>query len=111
MMKQLTYKELRKLEDLWLSDFHSGKIRESNAVRWWEVFNLFLTSRGDELIPGELRAQEEQVMNLGKSQEYLAALAALLPPAKLCRNDFDSTMLVLTASADDRAAALKKVLK
>lgn len=109
-MKKLTYSELHRLQELWLQDWHASKRYEGgNAEQWFNCVLTFLAMRGDEIISAETRRQEEQLMSLGKSQEYLAALAEVvdLPPSA---NDYDQTMLVLTASPEERELALRKVM-
>lgn len=110
----LSIKDVRRLQDLWLDDFHSTNTPDSAygmTERWWNVFTTFLTQEGYELYPPELRTQEDTVIASGKSQEYLAALAdvviANIGPSV---NEYDQTVLVLTASPDERAEALRKVL-
>ena len=102
-------KGIRKIEELWLNDFHSKVASGSNAERWFNVVLDFLSLRGDEVIPGTRREQEERIINLGKSQEYLAALADVVQTSPQ-HNDYDKTVMVLTATPEERTEALKKVL-
>lgn len=105
----ITDKGLRKLEEMWLEDFHSSNRDQRNSVRWWNVIHDFLELRGDEIIPGALREQEYKVIQAGKSQEYLAALAEIINKSSPKYNEYDKTVLVLTASPEERAEALRKV--
>ncbi len=100
---------VRKLEELWLNDFHSKIASGSNAERWFGVVLDFLSLRGDEVVPNVLREQEERIINLGKSQEYLAALAEVVETSPQ-HNDYDKTVMVLTATPEERTEALKKLL-
>ena len=102
-------KGIRKIEELWLNDFHSKLASGSNAERWLNVILDFLSMRGDEVVPGALREQEERIITLGKSQEYLAALAEVVESSPQ-HNDYDKTVMVLTATPEERAEALNKVL-
>lgn len=102
-------KGIMKLEELWLNEFHAKRSLGSNAERWFGVVLDFLSIRGDEIVPNVLREQEERLINLGKSQEYLAALAEIVETSPH-HNDYDKTVMVLTATPEERAEALKKVL-
>lgn len=103
-------KGLIKLNDLYLADFHQGtKWPGSNAERWFNMVLDFLSIRGDEVIPFVLREQEERVIMLGKSQEYMAALTDIVYSGG-CRTEYDKAVLVLTASPEERAQALNFIL-
>ncbi len=106
----LTYKEIRVLEEFWLQRFHSSMTDErGNAVRWYNSVLDLLDKRGDEIVTGVLRDQEHKILQLGLSQEYMAELAATVA-SEHCRTEYDKAVLVLTATPEERAAALGKVL-
>lgn len=106
----LSIKGLRRLQDIWLTDFQTRVTPEGgNAERWFHAVLDLLSERGDEVIPNVLREQEERVINLGKSKEYLSALAEVVQTSPQ-HNEYDQTVMVLTATPEERAQALQKVL-
>lgn len=110
LLRVISTKGLNKLRDTWLAYWHRHQPFEGgNAEQWFHTVLDFLSARGDEVIPRELREQEEKLIATGRAKEYLAALAEVVQ-ASPSHNEYDHTVLVLTASADDRLAALTKVL-
>ncbi len=110
-VRVISVKGLIKLQDLWLNYFHQGKrFKGGNAEQWFNVVVDFLSMRGDEIIPGALREQEERIITLGLSQEYMATLSEVVYSAG-ARTEYDKAVLVLTATPEERAEALQKVLK
>jgi hypothetical protein len=107
--RTISYKGLSKLRDLWLDYFHRGvNFEGGNAEQWFHVVLDFLSARGDEVIPASIRALEERTINSGRSQEYLAALAEVVQSSPQ-HSDYDCTVLVLTASAEERMEALNRI--
>lgn len=112
-MRPLSAFAARRLQDIWLTDFFekaAARHEYGNTSRWWHCFLDFLDERGDEILPGALREKEEQLLALGKSQEYLAALLDVIQVNGQERNEYELAMLVLTASTEERAQALRVVL-
>lgn len=111
MNKVISHTGIRKLEDMWLSCWHErpDKYTGGNAERWFNIVVDFLSARGDELMPRELRDREIRVIQAGRSKEYLAALAEIVDFSPE-HNEYDQTVLVVTATPEERAAALEKVM-
>ena len=111
-MKRLrpTNKELRQIQDIWSRYFHAGtQFEGGNTEQWYHTFMDFIEQSGAEVVPGEVRQREELVLRLGKSQEYLAALAEVVDHSPKL-NDYEQAVMVLTATPEERAAALEKVV-
>ena len=103
---------VQRLRDLYMDDWHSGKnaYPGGEAERWFHLVLDFLSIRGDEVISGALREQEERVINLGLSQEYLHILGTIVTKSPQ-HDEYDHGVLVLTASPEERAEALYRVLE
>lgn len=74
---------------------------------WYQIILDFMYSRGDEIVSKELVEAEFKVIELGKSAEYLSALMTVVDAASL--DEADKAIVLLTASPEDRDAALKKI--
>ena len=109
-MIHLTEKEKRQLESIWLNDFHEGKHSRMNMTdKWVMAFDRFLEGRGDEIISGNLRDMEHKIIEMGLSQEYMSELARTVN-GDGARTEYDKAVLILTATPEERALAVKKVL-
>lgn len=73
------------------------------AELWYQVISDFLATKVNARIN-----REYTVMEQGKSKEYIAALLEIVAPADGI-SEHDKVMLMLTASPEDRAAAMRKV--
>ncbi len=100
---------LRRLEDLWMQRFHAGLANGGNAERWFHVVLDFLSIRGDEVHPGVLVDQTHKIIERGLSQELMSALSDLVECSG-CHTEYDKAVLVLTATPEQRAEAIAKVL-
>lgn len=110
MTKVISRAGLKVLREMALSRWLE-KAPPPHEQLWFECVIDFITTRGDEIVPGVLRDQEHRVIQLGKSQEYLAALAdVVMRTTSPTHTQYDQTVLVLTATPEERAEALRKVL-
>jgi hypothetical protein len=107
--RTISQKGLHKLRALWLDYFHRGaKFEGGNAEQWFHCVLDFLSERGDEVVPAQVRFLEERTITAGRSQEYLAALADVVQSSPQ-HNDYDRTVLVLTATPEERMEALARI--
>jgi hypothetical protein len=107
--RTLSNKGLHRLQALWLDYWHrNARFEGGNAEQWFHSVLDLLSERGDEVIPRAVRELEERTIGSGRSQEYLAALAEVVQSSPQ-HNDYDRTVLVLTATPEERMEALARI--
>jgi hypothetical protein len=108
LYRKLTRHEILQIQDAWRMKFHEKSKPQVNSPEYWfEVIIDFMLTRGDELYTKELRESEFKVIETGKSEEYISALMTVVDAAGL--SEHDRIVVMLTASPEDRDAALRKI--
>ncbi len=106
----MTMKDRVRLRDIWLDHFHNDNdfLELPVEVKWFTAVSQLQDERGDEVFSGELRDREHRLIELGLSQEYMAALADIVC-SEGARTEYDKAVLILTASPAERLEALAAV--
>ncbi len=105
----LTAKQAQKIRDIWLDSWHHSTGNLDTTQLWFESVLTYLGREGYELMPAEVRTNEERIMSQGLSKEYLAALRQVID-CGFSRSEEETAVLILTATPEERTEAIKKVV-
>jgi hypothetical protein len=103
------YPRLPRSDVMLIQSLFNTRYRERNvppggmAELWYQVISDFLETKNNARLN-----REYTVMEQGKSKEYIAALLEIVAPAD-GMSEHDKVMLMLTASPEDKEAALRNV--
>jgi len=109
-IRDISSAELYQLEQMYLARFHEKGVRHNEFSRhWFNVVLDYLETTGHEVVPKALIDAEESLLKHGLASEYFAALAEGVGAHKPNVDADTGAILVVTATVDERAAAVALV--
>jgi len=100
-------RDLQRLQDIWRTYYHTNGIPAGGmAELWYHTVLRFLQERGDEIVTGDIRRREAQVLASGLTAPYFQALIEVVKPELGDLSEATGAFLLITASPEERAEAL-----
>jgi hypothetical protein len=102
--------ELQKVRDIWLHLYHThGTPAGGNAELWIHAVEQLQAEIGCDVITVDIRKGEAIVAERGLMKDYLKELTEIIEPNFGALADDTYAFILMTASAEERRAALKAI--
>lgn len=106
----LTTEDIKSIEETYRKLWNGKRLPTGGiAQAWHQAITKWAENNGDEIIPEHIRNREELCMNPVLAKQYVNALIDVCQDLGVELSEHQKAMLLITATAKEREAALQEV--